>query len=217
MKKQFAGAFEFVKQYKLTQHRLTSDILKQIFMDLGYEILIFNKVRNTQRIQKIIDAYDLHDHIEHHKIFIFVSDNVKLLFVHDYMTEKDKVHYLLHELGHIQLDHTSIVGDEATQDREADEFAAYVKFILNHQRGFIFIAAILIITILISYAYNFIDIPAADTPTHQNNIEMVYKTTGGEKIHRADCIYIQNKSNVIEIPKDEAIAAGYEPCKVCNP
>lgn len=233
MKKQFTEALKFIKQNGLTQHHLTSFVLKQIFIDLGYQILLFNKLQNTQKVQAIIDAYNLHDNVEHRKIFMFASDNVKLLFIHKYMSETDMIHYLLHELGHIYLGHTNRINDETTQEREADDFAAQVKLMLALQNSFRFLAVTLAAVILIGAAHHFTgnkvvpvsvpqnNIEAVPEPTplsiHQIDGETVFKTTGGEKIHRADCIYIQNKTNIIELSKTEAIAAGYEPCKVCKP
>lgn len=43
----------------------------------------------------------------------------------------------------------------------------------------------------------------------------VYVTNSGTKYHRAGCSHL--KSSKIEMDKDAAIAAGYTPCKTCNP
>lgn len=47
--------------------------------------------------------------------------------------------------------------------------------------------------------------------------DMVYITHSGEKYHRADCMYVRNKKNIIEITIDNAINSNYEPCSVCQP
>lgn len=45
--------------------------------------------------------------------------------------------------------------------------------------------------------------------------EIVYITQTGEKYHRAGCRYL--KESCIEISMSDALAQGYEPCKVCDP
>ncbi|MBQ9623855.1 MAG: hypothetical protein IJP90_02100 [Treponema sp.] len=44
----------------------------------------------------------------------------------------------------------------------------------------------------------------------------VYVTTKGKKYHTATCRMIQ-KSAVTEMAKEDAIKAGYAPCKICKP
>lgn len=44
--------------------------------------------------------------------------------------------------------------------------------------------------------------------------QVVYVTNTGEKYHRAGCRYLKS---TIETTLGDAVAAGYEPCKVCNP
>ena len=231
MKKQFTEALKFIKQNNLTQRNLTSFVLEGIFVDLGYEILSFNKLRNTKKVQAIIDAYDLHDDVGHRKIFTFTGDNIKLLFIHDHMSEEDRIHYLLHDLGHICLDHTNRVCDETTQEREADDFAANVKLILAYQNSFRFMTATLAAVILIGAAHHFISNSDAPIPTPQSSVETVFEptplptylgetvfiTASGKKMHKADCMYIQNKTNIIELSREKAVNLGYEPCKVCKP
>lgn len=45
--------------------------------------------------------------------------------------------------------------------------------------------------------------------------DIVYITPFGEKYHRSDCIYVENKDNVIGVPVSEAQELDYEECKVC--
>lgn len=45
--------------------------------------------------------------------------------------------------------------------------------------------------------------------------DTVYITKTGEKYHRAECRYLSKSK--IPIKKSDAIAKGYEPCKVCKP
>ncbi|MBE6588350.1 MAG: hypothetical protein E7647_08060 [Ruminococcaceae bacterium] len=55
-----------------------------------------------------------------------------------------------------------------------------------------------------------------DKPVVNNNSSYtVYITETGEKYHRTGCRHL-NKS-MIPISRDEAVAAGYTPCSVCDP
>ncbi len=52
-------------------------------------------------------------------------------------------------------------------------------------------------------------------PTEEQKGDVVYLTNTGTKYHREGCRYLNTSK--IEISKSEAIAQGYEPCKVCKP
>ena len=43
----------------------------------------------------------------------------------------------------------------------------------------------------------------------------VYVTDKGSKYHKVSCRLIRNKDAAKTMDKDEAIASGHEPCKVC--
>ena len=45
--------------------------------------------------------------------------------------------------------------------------------------------------------------------------EEVYVTGKGSKYHKISCRLIRNKDAAKALDKDEAIASGHEPCKVC--
>lgn len=45
--------------------------------------------------------------------------------------------------------------------------------------------------------------------------ETVYVTKDGDKFHKAGCQYIRNKEWLMELTPQQAINAGYDPCKVC--
>ena len=58
-------------------------------------------------------------------------------------------------------------------------------------------------------------VPEPEAKPPVRDTETVYITKSGSKYHRAGCRYL-NKSK-IPIDKQEAIARGYSPCKVCKP
>ena len=228
-------ANKFIKKYSLTRKNLTSDTLLEVFEKLGYQVIWFNKNGNSPEVNEIIVAYKLKEYIASRKAFIFHNPNLKLVFIREHICEDNLVYYMLHELGHIWLHHINTVDDEDDQEREAVEFAVGVKLIINYRNRFRFIAMILMISILLNSAY-FVNKFAAATPAPQNKIESVVKsppmptyqietktetvfvtTAAGEKFHRADCTHIQNKTNLVELSREEAVNLGYEPCKSCKP
>ena len=83
--------------------------------------------------------------------------------------------------------------------------------------------AILICLLCISVFFNTGSL--SDSNLHQQSIASeqrrdkkevtVYVTRTGEKYHRSDCRYLRRSK--IPKKKSEAIAEGYEPCKVCKP
>lgn len=57
---------------------------------------------------------------------------------------------------------------------------------------------------------------AATATVEPTRVEQtVYITRTGAKYHRGDCQYLRQSKFAIK--KSEAIAQGYEPCKVCRP
>lgn len=67
-------------------------------------------------------------------------------------------------------------------------------------------------------AINVPEHPAAtaffSAPEHYDYV-VITKT--GEKYHKPDCQYAENKTNTFKMTEQEALDAGYEPCAVCRP
>lgn len=58
--------------------------------------------------------------------------------------------------------------------------------------------------------------PANNTSIAGDEEDTVYITESGSRFHRESCPTISN-SHVTAAPRNDALAAGYEPCKKCNP
>lgn len=58
--------------------------------------------------------------------------------------------------------------------------------------------------------------PANNTSVAGDEEDTVYITESGSRFHRESCPTISN-SHVTAAPRNDALAAGYEPCKKCNP
>ena len=58
--------------------------------------------------------------------------------------------------------------------------------------------------------------PANNTSVAGDEEDTVYITESGSRFHRESCPTISN-SHVTAAPRNDALAAGYEPCKKCDP
>ena len=53
--------------------------------------------------------------------------------------------------------------------------------------------------------------------TAGNPSDIVIITKSGDKYHRPDCVYVQNKTNTQELTRKKAEALKKEPCAACRP
>lgn len=220
---------KFVKKYNLTKEKLSYEYLRGIFIGLGYDIIFFKRINNTNDVKILIDTYDLQGCISSYQSFIFVGDDVKLLFLREHMAEDELIHYMLHELGHIWLKHNPNTYDSAYQERTADEFAVKVKILLNQQKRIIKVLVVCSVCFWILCVYfsikssnpiinlssNTTQQPISVSSYAAEYSEGVYVTTSGKKYHLPNCQHVRYKTNTIEISKEEAVKLEYEPCKVC--
>ena len=51
----------------------------------------------------------------------------------------------------------------------------------------------------------------------EDESDYVYIIYGETKFHTRDCRYVRSNNNVDNMPKDEAIILGNDPCFVCRP
>ena len=157
------------------------------------------------------------------KAMVYVSEKVKYVFYDPSLNEEDLEQVLLHECGHIHLNHrTNSMQNEAA----AWNFAYTVK---NLHKKIIKAFALMITTSLLTIALSCIFLPnvndiSADLtgvsktmPTSLTNTvkpqEEVYITATGTKFHSKDCIYIRDKKS-ISCNKTEA-AELFLPCSSC--
>ena len=157
------------------------------------------------------------------KALVYVSDKIKYVFYNPDLNEEDLEYVLLHECGHIHLNHkTNSMRNEAA----AWNFAHTVKNIhkkITKAFALMIVSALLTLSanyLLFNYVYN----PSADIkassketlPTHTNPApkqEKVYITANGTKYHIKDCIFIRDKKT-ISCNKNEA-AELFLPCSSC--
>ena len=196
----------------------------------GYNVVFFN----TEDGDDLIKRYG----IDRKNVPSFIyTGTTRVVFVDDLIHPKDKLYCLLHEYGHLILNHVKeseihTVSRWSTEC-EADAFA---YFVMNYSptkavRSAILplLATVLIIigTILCTKA-NLSPAYEAYVPTEVSSVrsvspstsssvvaQTVYVTPSGKKFHRANCRYVKSK-DVTELKRTEAEKT-YDACSVCRP
>ena len=193
---------------------LTDYIEKQ-----GYSVILFDDAN------KLIKRYSLEETAKTKSAFTYVDKTSKLIFIRESLHANDKLLQLLHEIGHITLDHLKgnylKVTDASESEYQANHFAHLVlspKTIPDYIRktG----TAILSIVLVISICFNISFITTKQTaaqslhvPETVNTVHYVRITANGTKYHREDCIYAKNG---IYVKLEDAVQL-YSPCSSCNP
>lgn len=192
----------------------------------GYNVVFFN----TEDGDDLIKRYG----IDRKNVPSFIyTGTTRVVFVDDLIHPKDKLYCLLHEYGHLILNHIKeseihTVSRWSTEC-EADAFA---YFVMNYSpmktlRSVVFalLSAVLIVICTRAYVapthepYMSTEVSSAvNVPRVTSNsaaVQTVYVTPSGRKFHRANCRYVKSK-DVAELARNEAEKT-YDPCSVCNP
>ncbi len=208
--------------------RLTYANVERILKELGYSVIFFNTYIGDMEI----DRYNLEHQKSTLKAFTY-SQTAHIVFINGNLHSNDKLYLLLHELGHICLGH---LGDNKLGTRnqilidiEADNFAYSIIYGNKNNYLYVLISAIILsASIFISSTlntktktapvYTYTESVKGTEPPEQPTeatADVVYVTPSGNKFHRADCYYINNRTTM-ELPRTKA-AAQYAPCVACNP
>lgn len=212
---------EFKYRFQLSDCNYKS--LKEAIEKQGYTIVEFNHIYNDNNVQTLIDALNLSDVILSTKGFTYADKHYRLVFVHEDLSEQEKILILAHENGHIFLDHISVVsviGKEVREEYEANEFVHYLlenttstrileKF---HKQQKVMIGIFLTLILLFIGTVCFIRLNK-----EQKYYGEYYITTTGNKYHEKECIFVKGKTNVKRLTKEEFEGGEFEACKICLP
>lgn len=186
--------------------------------NIGYNVVFFQSPDN-----KYLKRYDLSEAAESIPAFTY-NEMAHIIFINDHLSHHDKLHKLLHELGHISLGHiggnTLYLLNKDEIEAEAETFVYIVLYNKKQTNRFQLILAILLILLslaglIIGYS---IRSDKSDNKTYIEETDasdIVYVTPTGRKYHSADCIYTKDK-DCTTLKRAEAEKL-YSPCKVCNP
>lgn len=116
----------FLKKYDV--QKLTYEKLEAIVHELGYKIKKFDIYSN--RSMEFLDNLGLDEQAKRLKCFTYACKGLNLILVSDSINIKDEKVLILHEIGHIVLNHIidtkGLVSDNVTQETEANEFVFQV-------------------------------------------------------------------------------------------
>lgn len=207
---------DFKKKYglKIVNSATLTDVLKE----QGYVIIEFNGVSEKPNVAELVDALQIQDQISHSRGFTYQDDKYRLIFIHEDLTEEERVMVLAHEQGHIWNQHLhkdSPIGADVIHEHEANEFVHYLlvdRF--GRKKRTTLIAGICITVALL---LGVISIAAKTARDKAIYTEDLYRTETGTKYHIRDCIYIRDRTDVFRLTQEEFDSGKYEPCSACMP
>lgn len=182
--------------------------------NIGYNVIFFKSFDD-----KYLILYNLVSVAQKTTSFTY-NKMAHIIFVDDRLPHGSKLHRLIHELGHILLHHIGngtihLLNQDETES-EAEAFACevlYKKDTSNIKLVFA-LALITALTVGLFGGYTICTFTNGKASTDVNP-DIVYITPGGQKYHRADCIYTKDK-NCIALLRTEA-EKNYSPCAICKP
>lgn len=179
----------------------------------GYTVVCYNAVSNNEDVTDLTELLGITEYIRNSKGFTYADSNNRIVFFNEDLSEEERVLVLLHEQGHILCRHFSegsVLGIDVVHEHEANEFVHYVLYVpkINIRIVVSCICLIILLTSALLINHNITQIKTKD---------VFYVTSSGHKYHKADCIYIKDKTNIRILTDDEYAIGAYEPCKVCQP
>lgn len=212
---------KFIKEFGV--HELNYASLREYVERQGYTVVEFSHLSNDETVSSLINALNLSKNISNSKGFTYADQNQRIVFIHEDLSDAEKLVVLSHETGHIYLGHMSsapIIGRDVQEEYEANEFA---HFLINPGRWDRTIASLRkhkVATFLIAICM--VALVAAGVIFSQIEKEKQYYgeyyiTETGNKYHEKDCIYVKDKTNTHRMTVEEFESGEYEPCKMCLP
>jgi len=213
---------EAVKAFRKKYGVLKPDLskLKEIISSQGYSIIEYNAIADDENVATVIRELGLEDMVASSKGFTYADSNNRLIFVHEDLSEDEKLSVLSHEQGHIfcgHIEEKNYIGRDVQQENEASEFAYRLlnpdfkeKFFSFLKRKKILICVTASVLAIGIFVLCFV-------LSESDKYGEFYVTQSGGKYHKSECIYVKNKNNTKRLTKEEFESGEYEPCGVCLP
>ena len=212
---------KFIKEFDV--HELSYRTLKNAVEQQGYTVVEYNHIFNDEDVGKLIEALKLSDNIIRSRGFTYADQNHRIVFVHEDLSDAEKLVVLAHEAGHIYLGHmssTPIIGRDVQEEHEANEFSHFLlnpgkldkvsSWIRRHKTAAILTVVILVMLITGGIVLTMIE-------KEKSYYGEYYITESGNKYHEKDCIFVKDKTNTHRMTIEEFESGEYEPCGICLP
>ena len=216
-----AKAKAFLNEYRLNE--VTLGALRRIITSQGYTIVEFNHIFNDEHVSALIEALGLDDVVEKAKGFTYADRQRRLVFLHEDLSDNEKLLVLAHEEGHIYCDHLSsvpVIGRDVVEEHEANEFTHYIlnQSMTGRIGGFIKEQKILFRTVTVVLVVAIIGLMILNAVQRERSYYgEYYITSSGTKYHEEECIFVKDKTNIHRMTIEEYESGDYEPCGICLP
>ena len=214
-------ARKFIKEFDV--HELNYGTLKSAIERQGYTLVEYNHIFNDEDVSRLIEALKLSNNIVRSRGFTYADQNYRIVFVHEDLSDAEKMVVLSHEAGYIYLGHmssTPIIGRDVQEEHEANEFSHFLMnqgkldkanlWVRRHKAATILIVAILALLVTAGIVLSKIH-------TEKSYYGEYYITESGNKYHEKDCIFVKDKTNTHRMTIEEFESGEYEPCGICLP
>lgn len=201
-------AIKFIK--KEMKNQISFEAVKECLKRKGYTVMFYK----PDEMNEIIEKYNLTEYAKTVDAFTLKRGELKIVFISTSSPVEDKLYLLLHEVGHILLNHLSAekqMTNFRLQDIEAD---AFVHTVLNPPRMSFNSHVLLAGIVLLSFTLGVIG-ATVTSPSSASASNYVYITPSGEKYHNENCVHVNRKTSTA-VTEQEAKRT-HEPCLVCNP
>ena len=199
---------------------LNKDIKKKVSFEAiadylksnGYSVMFYVPESGNEFIEK----YNLSKYSKSVHAFTIRKKDIKIVFISSIVPHEDKLLLLLHETGHIILNHLDrdiLTANTRLQDIEADTFA-YTVLNPPRRKNAVIISFILILALLSGIAFFSSTKKTISVSSTTDAVEYVYITATGSKYHHRDCKYAKNNSARMELSEADNL---FTPCSICNP
>ncbi len=216
-----ATASRFIREFGF--HTVSLSALEEIMGRQGYTIIEYNNIHNDEAVAALLRELELEKHAARTKGFTYADSKYRLVFIHEDLSEAERLFVLAHEEGHIYCDHFSsvpILGRDVIEEHEANEFSHYIlrrhsllrarSCLRSHWKAVaISLAAVALVAAgLVLYAGQL---------KERSYYGEFYITSAGNKYHERGCIFTKDKSTVRRMTLSEFESGAYEPCGICLP
>lgn len=204
------NAISFIKEYNITD--LNYEKLNSIISECGYTLIEYNLLFNDEFVNEIIQSLNLEDVLREKQSATFANEAVKYVFLRKNLSKNDKITLLLHEIGHIYLEHITynVIINDVKYEREANEFAILVLQLIEKRKSskkqlsILLNAAIVlcVLALIISVILVIIDFTSESSESSDdfNNISSINESSSviSIEMNENDTSYIEDSSSAIE-------------------